>query len=805
LTNLSSRSILLFLWLLGILLKLEVSAQTFADTLGVTRGGIFSSNDVDVSIMLSDVDVYFTTDGTVPNSSSSKWTGDLKLSKTTVIRFKAYREGIAIGSTTQTYIIGRTFDMAVISIVVHPDDFFGFERGIYVKGCCAAETPPYQGANFWKKWERQINIEFYEPDGTMGFNQPAGVRIFGGFSKGWPMKSLAIIAREKYGPKRFKYQIFPNKEIKKFKSFVLRNSGGDFNKTHFRDAFMTDLVEPLDMEIQAYRPAVVFVNGEYWGIHNVREKITEHYLAANCGVDKDSVDLMRHRADVQFGSNKEYKKLVAFLDKNSFSENEMIRELDKWMDIDNYINYNIAEVYIDNRDAGGNIRYWRERKEGARWRWIFYDTDLSFGISDWKAYRVNTLHQMTTASTEVWPNPSWSTFIIRKLLENDSVKQVYSNRFADHLNTIFASNNVIAKIDSMQQLIKNEMAYHVQRWPSLSLKSWDKNVQVLRDFATYRPTAMRGFIMEKFGWDDTVYIGLGDFNAREGKVKLNSLVLDSSFYGWYFSGCPITIEALPKPGYEFDRWEGVEVSTAKVILDPNQLSQVFYPIFKKKVASKYYGIVFINELSCKQADEIEYGDWIELNNASDKDVDLSGWKIYNKDGDYFEWNDISLSRKTYLVMVKSPKKMTAVFPEIEHVIGSQKLKLKFGKKRDFLILEDAEGFLVDSLRYDLPMQFSEYPQFESIVLSKKNPLLPSSIKSWDMLDKGTPGVQNSNYEDLPSNDELSLMQLIQQYSFYLLISFSVVALLIIGLVFRSFRKRKSTKIQNNNNENKEEK
>jgi len=794
---------LLWLCLLGTGAAVHVGAQSFADTLGVTKGGIYVGSELVISISMADCEVFYTTDGSVPTSGSTKWQGDLKINKTTVVRFKVYKAGSPIGTTTQTYILGRTFDMAVVAISANPDDFFGFERGIYVKGCCAAETPPYQGANFWKKWERPINIEFYEPDGTVGFNQPAGVRIFGGFSKGWPMKSLAIIAREKYGPKRFKYQLFPNKDIKKFKSFVLRNSGGDFNKTHFRDAFMTDLVEPLDMEIQAYRPVVVYINGEYWGIHNLREKITEHYLANNCGVDKDSVDLMRHRGDVQFGSNKEYKKLLAFLEKNSFVENEMIRELNTWMDIDNYINYNIAEIYIDNRDAGGNIRYWRERKEGARWRWIFYDTDLSFGISDWKAYKVNTLHQMTTASTEIWPNPAWSTFIIRKLLENDSIKQVYSNRFADHLNSIFLPKNVIFKIDSIQNLIRNEMQYHTQRWPSLSLKSWEKNVQVLRDFATYRPAAMRGFILEKFGWDDTVYVGLGEFNEREGRVRLNSLVVDTSFYGWYFKGCPITLEALPKPGYEFEKWEGINAVSARVQVDPSELSQVFYPVFKKKVGSKFKGSIFINELSCKQSDEIEYGDWLELYNASSSPVPLDGWKLYNKDGDVFEWDAVSVQPTSYLVMVKSPKKMTAAIPEVVDYLYAEKFKLKLGKKRDFLILEDAEGLIVDSLRYDLPEQYTNYDSFETVVLSKVNPHLPSLMANWEILQEGTPGLLNSNFRELPKEDTTNtLMNLIEQYGWFLLVGFSIFTLFIAAALIVRRKKRKFTLTDNNENEEK---
>lgn len=790
------RNLFFIINLLAILILKSVSAysQTFADSLLTVKGGIHA-NPVVLKIKLDCVQVYYSIDGTVPTSESIRFKESLKIEKTTVVRFKAYSKGKVIGQTTQTYIIGRTFDMAVVSIAVNPDDFFGYERGIYVKGCCAAATPPYQGANFWKSWERAINIEFYEPDGTLGFNQMAGARIFGGFSKGWPMKSLAIIAREKYGPKRFKYQIFPNKNIKKFKSFVLRNSGGDFNKTHFRDAFMTDLVEPLDMEIQAYRPAVVYINGEYWGIHNIREKITEHYISSNCKVDKDSIDLMRHRGDAQFGDGKEYKKLLNFLNSNTFEANSKIKELDTWMDIDNYINYNISEVFIDNRDAGGNIRYWRERKPGARWRWIFYDTDLSFGISDWKAYKVNTLVQMTSPNTEIWPNPAWSTFIIRKLLENDSIKQVYCNRFADHLNTIFKPENVIFKIDSIQNLIKNEMPYHIVKWPSLSLKTWERNVQVLRDFATYRPSAIRGFIMGKFGWSDTIYVGLGDFNSKAGSVQLNSLLLNKSFYGWYFSGCPITVQAIPNAGYDFVKWEGLNSTKALLTIDPADIDVVFYPVFKKKVASNFSKFIKINEISCKQDSIRDYGDWIELYNLHNKPIDISNWKIINKNNDVFEVPEGTIiNDNDYLVFAKSPKKMKEYFSEMnEAILVNQKMKLKISSKVEQLFIIDNEGNIVDSLHYDLNENFPNLKEVEHIVLSKINPEFNSVIEQFEWNETPTPGSENSNFKEITKNSSPSFFSFIKQNSLILISIGGSVVLLLIIVLFSIRRKKKSVK------------
>ena len=92
---------------------------------------------------------------------------------------------------------------------------------------------------------------------------------------------------------RFSINSFPDKDIDHFESFVLRSSGDDQVYTMFRDALsQMVLVEYMDVDIQAYRPAVLFLNGQYWGIHNIREKINEHYVAGNFGVDPDEVNLL---------------------------------------------------------------------------------------------------------------------------------------------------------------------------------------------------------------------------------------------------------------------------------------------------------------------------------------------------------------------------------------------------------------------------------------------------------------------------------------------------------------------------------
>lgn len=731
--------------LLGLFGLVSAQEKLNVDSLFSVRGGIYDTTQIMTIDTSGGVKVFFTLSGSQANTNSTKYKGqEFILDQPTVIRAIFYQNGSKIGESTQSYIIGRSFNMAVVSIAVDTSDFFSYDRGIYVKGCCADSVPPYYGANFWKEWERPINIEFYEPDNTLGFNQGAACRIFGGFSKGLPMKSLAVVAKSKYGPKKFEYPIFPNKNIKKYNSFVLRNSGGDFNNSHFRDALLTDLTEPLDMDIQAYRPCVVYINGEYWGIHNVREKINEDYLKNNHGINKDSIDLLRHKGDVQEGSSKEYKKLLKYLEKNTFESNEMIDQLDSIMDIDNYINYNITEVYVDNRDAGGNIRYWKEQKSGSRWRWILFDLDLSFAISSKKAYKVNTLHKMTTLSDENWPNPAWSTFIIRKLLENDSIKGVYVNRFADHLNTIFSSKNVNFKLDSIYNLIKDEMPFHGQRW-KLSMEKWNLRVDRMREFADKRPYYLRSYIMEKFNLNDTVKVEIGAFDNKMGKLKLNSLKIKSKFEGWYFTDVPIRIKVKPKMGYEFVKWDGIESTEPELVISLTEAINIT-PVFKKKPASKLTGIIAINELSIKQDTLLPCGDWIELANISAEQQDLTGWYITTKDKEKFKFPEGStIGAHGYLVICKSIEKFQTIYNLSEDLLVQGDIDFGFSSKKDHIKLWDDNKNPVDSFKYKVKKDFPSIKDTLPKNLERLNP----QLDDWQASSKATPGAQNAGFKGLP--------------------------------------------------------
>ncbi|MEN0006322.1 MAG: CotH kinase family protein, partial [Bacteroidota bacterium] len=407
--------------------------------------GGFYEVPLSVELYAPGAKIYYTLDGRLPSKYTNRYRGAITIEDTKVLRAIAYEGDQVSPVFSQTYFIDEpATDLAVVSISVSPRLLFDPAKGLFVQGNNAIDTLwKKPGANFWSRRELAANIELFESDGRCVYRNLSGFRLFGGMSRLFPQKSMAIVARKRYGKKRFDHPIFGEQGLKKFKFLVLRNSGSDFGKSHFRDAMMTALVDDWDMEKQDFRPAHVYINGNYWGLFHIREKVNRYFIAGHQEVDKDSLDLLEHQYVRKRGSKRHYLRLMDYLEQHDLSKPEHYAYVESQMDIDNFMNYQIAQIYFDNRDAGGNIKYWRPQTPNGRWRWILYDTDWGFGLHDPKAYRHNALAFHTKPNGPVWPNPPWSTFILRKLLENPTFRQTFVNRFADHLNVSFSEARVM--------------------------------------------------------------------------------------------------------------------------------------------------------------------------------------------------------------------------------------------------------------------------------------------------------------------------------------------------------------------------
>jgi len=357
-------------------------------------GGLFTTSFIlYLTGQETDDTIYFTTDGSEPTIFSEKYTDGISIHSTTVIRARILEQGKIPGQVvSHTYLVNIQNSLPVISLTTSPENLWDYYDGIYVMGPNASQDFPHFGANFWQDWERPVHIELFEQDGDKAFSIDAGMKIFGGWSRGLPQKSLSLFARSKYGYGNIDYRIFDEKDIDQFEAIVLSNSGNDWNYSMMRDGMMTSLVNRMDIDLQAYRPAEIYLNGEYWGILNIREKVNEHFIASNHGVHPDSIDMLEGNGWEIHGSADHYFSMLNFIDNNNMQLDQNLNVVESMMETENFIKYQISQIYFDNRDwPGNNIKFWRPHSETGRWRWIMFDTDFGFGIWNPFKYTFNTL------------------------------------------------------------------------------------------------------------------------------------------------------------------------------------------------------------------------------------------------------------------------------------------------------------------------------------------------------------------------------------------------------------------------------
>ena len=699
--------------------------------------GGFYADSITVQLLAPGTAIYFTTDGSRPRETPEhRYRLPLRIGRTTVVRAFAVQAGEKSSVFSQTYFVNEPeTTLPVISISITSDMLFDPEIGLFVKGSNAVDSLWYlPGANFWSRREVTANFEFYETDGKCKWHSQVGFRLFGGMSRIFPQKSIAIVARSRYGDSRIRHKVFGKNGLKKFKYLVLRNSGSDFGRTHFRDALMTDLVKNWDLDVQDYRPAHVYLNGKYWGIYNIREKINRHHLASHHDVDEDSIDLIEHKLTRRSGSTVHYRRLLDFLKKNSLANSANFAYVNSQMEVNNFMDLQLAQIYFDNQDAGGNIKFWRPQTPAGRWRWILFDTDWGFGLNDPKACQNNSLAFHTEPDGPNWPNPPWSTFILRKLLENKDFERQFVNRFADYLNADLASHRVLAKIDKFYNLLLPEMPRHLERW-RLNRSEWEKEVEVLRTFARERPAYIRRFLMEKFTTGELRNLSLDI--AHGGRVVINETVeFRDTFAGQYFEKIPIRLQAIPDLGYRFVRWEGEEVNSES----PELYLQLVRPDWHIRAVFEKYehpltGKIIVNEISCNNK---QSGDWVEIYNNSRERINLEGWILADRKNE-FRFPAYTLPPKGYVVVCEDSVKFLNVHPKVQTVIGG--LSFGLNKRREIVQLFSPDASAVDSVGYVLE------PEDSVFTLNLLLPRLDNGDpENWELTPgTGSPGTANEYY------------------------------------------------------------
>ncbi|MCD6332880.1 MAG: CotH kinase family protein [Bacteroidales bacterium] len=510
--------------------------------------------------------IRYTTNGSIPRPDSPVYTAPVTLAKTTPLRARYYSEGKLPGPvTTRTYIIGDYSTLPVFSISIDSSYLWNPDWGIYVDGSGFDGTRTSRNSCH-PDWERPINIEFFEITGNREFTSQAGMQIKGRMNCEFPKKPLGIFFRSKYGNSNLHYRFFQDKTVTRFSSFMLRPGGADgmgncYNGTMFRDGLLGNLlIGYMDVDYEAYRPAILYLNGQYWGIHNIRERNKSDYLAGNWGVDPDQVDLLENASNggVIKGDDLHYQSLLNLVRYSDVNDPAVFDQICSMMDMDEFIDYQIAELFINNQDwANNNVLCWRPRTATGKWRWVFFDVEGGFGLYGSADYAHNMLNY-----TE--DNFLHHRALFYSLMKSNRFKAEFLQRFATHLNTTFATDRVLAMIDRVKAVIEPEMERDVNRWkgtatvggsgcsPIASLEQWEDHVEIMREFARRRPAIMRDQLTKKYNLPGTFQL---DITVQGGgTVRVNGA--EAGTGGIYFSELPLRLTAQPAPGFRFAGWIG---------------------------------------------------------------------------------------------------------------------------------------------------------------------------------------------------------------------------------------------------------
>lgn len=504
-------------------------------------------------------------------ASSMDASAGIRLDSTRALSCAAFaRDGRRGPVSSALFLVGESFKLPVVSLVADSSALFDSTTGLYMSGPNASAAEPHYGANFWKDDELPAHVEFYEPDGRRAFSTAAGMGIFGNWSRAADKKPLSVQFREKYGTRRIDWPLFPqHPELRRFKGFALRNNGGNSGSEYVRDALAATLVEGRDLENQLSRQVVVYLNGRYWGIYDMRERLDADYFDTRFGIDGSTIDLLKNGSEVQAGSASGWTSMIDRIIDADLSDSALYAGLRGMIDVDNYATYLAAEMYYSNTDwPGNNIRCWRRNAPVSPWRMVLFDVDGGLGGFSGTVNMFEFLGD-TTAETS-YANTPRSTALFRRLSGNPAWRSRFVNRTCVLMATNFSATRAAAVYDSMLAVIASEVPRDQARWgfSSTSTKSEEANI---RRFIQKRAVQMSRHMKQWYGLGDSVQVSLA---ARGGSISVEGLDVGASYVGGHFAGTPVRLKAVGAPGRTFAGWSDSVTTPERVVELTTNLSLI---------------------------------------------------------------------------------------------------------------------------------------------------------------------------------------------------------------------------------------
>ncbi|HAB16097.1 MAG TPA: hypothetical protein DCE44_06575 [Verrucomicrobiales bacterium] len=563
----------------------------FLEPPAFSHAGGFYMNEflLELSTSSTAAEIVYTLDGSEPNESSTRYSGPIRVRsragtpntianipttpggaipagevfKGWSVRARTIKSGaLASSVVTRSFFVapaGRArYSVPVVALTTARDNFFGAERGIYVPGNQGNYNQ--RGA----EWERPVFVEIFETNNATLISQPAGVKIHGNTSQNFPVKGLDLDATAFEGRRPFQARLFPDRPWDVYEHVLLRPTGHDQMYAFQRDELMQSLVEPFGVETQAARLVVVFINGEYWGLHYLKNKEDAEFVARAANVPESELDYLEGYAAPRAGDLVRWNEMMGFLQSHDLSVATNYAWMTNALEPLNYALYKVAESFTYRWDIG-NHRLWRPRTPDGRFRWLQFDNDVGWGgfWADQPAWDVDMLeHQLQGTGGLHGHSNADTTRLFGGLMENREFRRLFLNVYSDLLNSAYLPAHSIALIDGYSATLAPEMSEHIRRWRSPgSLAEWRTHVEYLREFARKRPAAVRRQLQSRFPILGLSSLSLAVSDPAGGILQTTLLGItnspDQRWIGTYFRNNPLTLTAQPNPGWRFAGWREI--------------------------------------------------------------------------------------------------------------------------------------------------------------------------------------------------------------------------------------------------------
>ena len=413
--------------------------------------------------------LYYTLDGSDPTVDGEAYTAPLAVTETTVLRAVALDEGVPVSAvTTVTYLVGESTGLPVLSLVTDPAHLWDEATGIYV-------NPEERG----QRWERPVTVEWLSPEGEPGFSVGAGLRIHGGGSRLTPKKSFRLYFRGEYGPRELAYPLFGAEPGQTYDRLVLRagyndswssageawSSGGVV--VYVRDQLVRDLHRAMGQVAVQGRWVVLYLNGVYWGLYDLTERIDDTFLATHF----DASEWYVSSADVLHRWN----RFVDWLNSTDLRATAQYEQVTQQLDIQNFTSYFLLNIWAQNVDWPHNNRIVTRPREGTdgRWRFIVWDAETAFMNTE------NTFERVVIGGTRLGQ-------MLASLLQNDQYRAYFTAQIEYHLAGVLDTAAVRERLAALATELRPEMAAEAARWlpeqePAAAVAQWEAALQQVAD------------------------------------------------------------------------------------------------------------------------------------------------------------------------------------------------------------------------------------------------------------------------------------------------------------------------------------